>query len=553
MLDRAQHLVSVLAAAAIAGVAITLAFLAPTASAQTSVKAPPLEPNLGWINTDHPLALDKGLRGQIVVLDFWTYCCINCMQVLPELEKIEHRYADEPVIVVGVHSAKHDREGDPDAVRNAVLRYDIKHPVVVDDDFGIWRRYGVHAWPTMVIIDPEGNAVWARSGENKAETIAAVIDTLLKEHRDKGTLADGPIEWETESLGDIDGPLRFPGKVLAVPPEGEFDGRVFVSDGGNDRIIEAAWPDEDGSSRVIAVYGDGQRGAQDGPAKSARFNHPQGMTFDRASNTLYVADTRNHTIRAIDLKARTVRTIAGTGEQVYDRNAGGRGIKQGLASPWALALSPDRETLYIAMAGPHQLWAMDLDSTKLRVIAGTGREAITDGDAFAGALAQPSGLALAPDGRSLYFTDTEGSAVRVLDLETEQLRTIIGDPNGPAGGLFSFGDKDGAFPIARLQHAIGIALDAGGKDRAARLFIADTYNDKLKVVDPTARSVVTFALPPADGNEIDLEEPTGVSFAPETDRTPARLFLADTNNHRVLIINPADGSSRELMLVGEGL
>jgi sugar lactone lactonase YvrE len=307
---------------------------------------------------------------------------------------------------------------------------------------------------------------------------------------------------------------------------------------------------------VIDIYGDGTRGLINGKPSLARFHDPQGMAYDHENGLLYVADTKNHAVRVIDLGSRRVSSVAGTGSQGRDRRGGLPGLEQRLSSPWALALSPDKGTLYVAMAGTHQLWSVDLstEDRTTRNIAGSGAENVFDGPARQAALAQPSGFAFSSDGSRLYFTDTEGSAVRALNIAEDTVETIIGravvDPFSDSS-LFDFGDIDGTYPDARLQHAIGITLmptPAGD-----RLLIADTYNDKLKIVDPDAKSVVSWAGvkrdEPGGPGALRLLEPAGVSYTSNTDGA-GRLFVADTNHHRIVEVDPDTKAWREVVITG---
>lgn len=519
---------------------------------QPGPEAPALEPNKGWLNTDRPLELDDELRGHVVLLDFWTYCCINCMHVLPDLEYLEDKYADEPFIVVGVHSAKFETEGERRSIRNAMFRYGIDHPVVVDQNMSIWNRYGARAWPTFVLIDPRGNVVGSASGEGQRDLLDRAIERTLEQHRDMGTLAERKVEYIPDAAPRSPSGLHYPGKVLAVAPADGRPGRLLVADSSNDRVVAASWPDERGRSSVVTVFGSGRPGLRDGPASEARFHDPQGMAFDPETETVYVADTRNHAVRAIDLRSGEVSTIAGTGEQGNDRAGGNAALEQRLSSPWALTLAPDRSTLYVAMAGLHQLWSIDMTTPRrpAEAIAGSGRENVIDGPARRAALAQPSGLALSGDGRILYFADTEGSAIRALNLDDRTVRTIIGRAvDSPYDtSLFDFGDVDGTYPEARLQHAIGITRYP--TPEGERLLIADTYNDRLKLVDPASRRVTSWLGTPRDEPTPEgapqLEEPAGLHFQDGT------LFVADTNRHRVVMIDPATKDWREIAIEGLG-
>ncbi|HYB71889.1 MAG TPA: thioredoxin-like domain-containing protein [Candidatus Sulfotelmatobacter sp.] len=486
------------------------------------VRAPEFPSDLEWLNAGRPLAM-ADLRGKVVLLDFWTFCCINCMHVLPDLKALERKYPRE-LAVVGVHSAKFSNERDADQIRQAVLRYEIEHPVVNDHELRLWQAYGVQAWPTLVVVDPDGYVYGATSGEGHLQDLDETVALLADRARRDGRLNEAPLALRPEREGAGATALAFPGKVLAD----EATGRLFIADSNHNRIVIA-----DLEGQVQAVAGTGARGAADGPFDAATFHHPQGMALDGES--LYVADTENHLIRRLDLRARAVETVAGTGRQARRPAEAGQGRAVDLNSPWDLA-RVDRE-LYIAMAGAHQIWVMNLGTAGLRPFAGTGREELLDGSREMGALAQPSGLAT--DGRSLYVADSEISAIRQIELGARgALRTLVGLD------LFEFGDVDGAGSQVRLQHPLGVAL-AGG-----RLYVADTYNHKLKALDPEKGTCATLAGTGRPGfedgaaGEAGFWEPGGISAA------GGRLYVADTNNHAVRVVDPKTGEVTTLRLHG---
>ncbi|MBU0508126.1 redoxin domain-containing protein [bacterium] len=489
------------------------------------MRAPEFPKEFAWVNSDRRLSLRDDLAGNVVVLDFWTYCCINCMHVLPDLEYIEHKYAGQPVVVIGVHSAKFDNESDPRNIETACARYDIAHPVIVDEGHRIWSTYGVRAWPTLVVLDPEGRVVGTLSGEGNRHALDAIVYTLLEEGRENGTLAASPPSIRRSGRVTASSGLAFPGKVLAES-SGKF---VFISDSNHDRVIVA-----DPTGLVIAVAGSGRKGRSDGTFADAEFDNPQGLAYDSAENVLYVADTDNHLIRRLDLSTRLVETVAGTGEQVYDRAGGRVGRFQGLNSPWDLALIGD--TLYIAMAGSHQLWVLDTKTFAVRAWAGSGYEDIQDGDGQHAALAQPSGFAYAGDW--LYFADSEVSAVRKVNLKTREVMTLIGR------GLFDFGDRDGKLSRALLQHPLGVAVHGD------EILVADTYNHKIKRIHEAKGTVETIAgtgeslLASAREGELVLYEPGGISVAGDT------LYIADTNHDRVIRYNLLNNAWSEFALRG---
>ena len=488
--------------------------------------APSLDGGVEWFNTSAPIDL-RELRGKIVLLDFWTYCCINCMHVLPDLKFLERKYEKE-LVVIGVHAAKFDNEKDSENIRNAILRYEIEHPVVNDANGIIAQKFGFRAWPQLVLIDPEGQYVGYQTGEGIREPFDHVIGRMAAFHRGKGTLDETPVRFDLERNRAAATPLRYPGKVLADAAAG----RLFISDSNHNRIVISTL-----DGRLLDVIGSGAIGAEDGDYATASFDHPQGMAL--VGEALYVADTENHLLRAIDLQSRTVHTLAGTGKQAQNRSLGGPLLRTALNSPWDL-LHHDG-VLYIAMAGPHQLWKHELGSDTVELWAGTGREDIIDGPRDACALAQPSGFAT--DGTDLFFVDSEGSAVRRVPLSGDgDVTTIVGAHDLDRGrSLFEFGDIDGDAAKARLQHPIGLAWHDG------LLYVTDTYNHKIKRIDPAGRTSETWLGNGESGTSlspVQLFEPAGVTSAGNV------LYVADTNNHRILTVDIESRSANELVIDG---
>lgn len=487
-------------------------------------KAPELDGGIAWLNTAGPIKL-VDLKGKVVVLDFWTFCCINCIHTLPDLAKLEKKYEKE-LVVIGVHSAKFENEKNTDAIRKAVLRYQISHPVVNDAEMKIWSRYDVSSWPTLVVIDPEGNYLGTTSGEGQFDVLDRVIGRVITEHEKKGTLDRKPIRFDLARFREKgDSPLFFPGKVLADAGSN----RLFIADSTHHRVVITTL-----DGKKVVVVGTGEPGWKDGGFAQAQFDDPQGMALD--ADTLYVADRKNHTIRAIDLKIQSVRTVAGTGAQDREnRQHGGAASTTGLNSPWDL-LRIDR-ALYVAMAGHHQIWKLDLTSKQIRPFAGNGSENIKDGPLRGAELAQPSGLAF--DGKKLYVADSEASAIRSVDLALNgQVETVIGLPRR---GLFNFGDVDGVGDKVRLQHALGVAFHEG------LIYVADTYNSKIKVIDPAKRSCTTWLGTGHDEGWLAdplFNEPAGLSVAADV------MYVADTNAHRIRVIDMKTKAVRTLELVG---
>ena len=484
------------------------------------IHAPELKGGRGWLNTDKPLSL-SALKGKVVLLDFWTYGCINCMHIIPDLKRLEKKYPNE-LVVIGVHSAKFENEKDTENIRRIILRYEIEHPIVNDADFAIWKAYAVDAWPTRYLIDPAGYIIGRLSGEGGYPALDKAISDSIAEFRKRGELNEAPLKLvlERAKVGDL--PLAFPGKILA---DAKSD-RLCIADSDHNRIVIAKL---DGT--LIETIGTGVHGADDGSFDRATFFRPQGMALD--GETLYVADTENHLIRQIDLKARIVKTIAGTGQQSHEYGESGAARRIALNSPWDLQLVG--RTLYIAMAGPHQIWQLDLDKQQLSTFAGSGREARIDGALNGSAFAQPSGLAV--DGQTLYVSDAEANIIRAIDLRPNgRVRTLVG------GNLFDFGDRDGTGDDVRLQHPLGLAR---WNDK---LLIADTYNHKIKLLDPAGRSVKSFVglgkPGQADSAKPSFYEPGGLSVAGD------RLYVADTNNHAIRVVDLKTKETKTLPIKG---
>ncbi len=486
---------------------------------QKPVRAPELTGGKSWLNTDKPLTI-AGLRGKVVLLDFWTYGCINCIHIIPDLKKLEAKYPKN-LVVIGVHSAKFENEGETENIRNVILRYGVEHPVVNDSDFRIWNKYGVSAWPTRVLIDPNGFIAARYAGEGGFEEIDATIAAAVAESRPKGELDETPLRFALEraKVGDL--PLAFPGKVIADPASK----RLFIADSNHNRIVIT---DPDG--KLIETVGSGVAGAKDGNFSESEFNQPQGMAID--GDKLYVADRENHRIRRVDLAKKTVVTIAGTGIIDDFVNLGGEALKTALRSPWDVALVG--RNLYIAMAGSHQIWRMDLERNYVEPFAGNRIEARTDGLRRDSSFAQPSGIAT--DGRYLYVADSESNIIRRIDLKKETVETLVG------GDLFEFGDVDGSGDDVRLQHPLGIAVYDGD------ILIADTYNHRIKRLDPRGRSVGKFvgsgSPGQTDGRIASFYEPGGLAVA------DGKLFVADTNNHAIRVVDLKTKVTSTLKITG---
>lgn len=495
-----------------------------------------LPPDAEWLNS-RPLS-KKDLKGKFVLFDFWTYCCINCMHILPELKKLEEKYPNE-LVVIGVHSAKFEEERQTENIREAILRYEIAHPVINDADHHLWTLYEVDTWPTIMLVDPDGKILWRKEGEFKAEEVEAKLKPGINTHKRKGTLSLEPLKFELEAGKAEETPLRFPGKLLAD----EKSDRLFVADSNRNRIVVTSL-----DGKLQDVIGSGAIGRTDGDYKTATFDHPQGLVLHE--DTLYVADTENHLIRKVDLKQQNVVSIAGDGEQhpgakaIWSRGKP-KSIK--LSSPWDLWIHDD--DLLIAMAGAHQIWRMRLDESQIGPYAGNANEDIIDGPLLSdtpwkkgfASFAQPSGLT--SDGTLLYVADSEGSSIRAVSLtgRAKEVTTVVGTSHLPQARLFTFGDVDGPRPAVRLQHCLGVAYHNGV------IFVADTYNNKIKAVNAQTGATQTFAgtgQPGRSDMPAAFDEPGGLSIA------SGKLYVADTNNHAIRIVQLESGRVSTLTIDG---
>ncbi|MEW1633435.1 NHL domain-containing thioredoxin family protein [Streptomyces sp. NPDC093801] len=465
---------------------------APTpapAPRRARVRAPELIGKGGWLNTGGKELTLADLRGRITILDFWTFCCINCLHVLDELRELEEKHRDT-VVIVGVHSPKFVHEADHAAVVDAVERYEVHHPVLDDPELATWKQYAVRAWPTLVVIDPEGYVVAQHAGEGHAHAIARLVEELEAEHGAKGTLrrGDGPYVAPEPVATD----LRFPGKAVVLP-----SGNLLVSDSTRHQLVELA---ADGET-VVRRIGSGERGL--GPDA---FSEPQGLAL-LPDGRVVVADTVNHALRVFDPATGAVETVAGTGRQWWQGSpTSGPALEVDLSSPWDVAWWQGR--VWIAMAGVHQLWTWDPEAGTVAVAAGTTNEGLVDGPAAEAWFAQPSGLAAAGD--RLWIADSETSALRYAEAVEDGyvIRSAVGT------GLFDFGHRDGDAAQALLQHPLGVTALPDGS-----VAVCDTYNHALRRYDPATGQVTTLAT--------DLREPSDAVLAGED------IVVVESARHRL--------------------
>jgi thiol-disulfide isomerase/thioredoxin len=506
-----------------------------------------------WLNTGGKSLDLEALRGKIVLLDFWTFCCINCLHVLDELRPLEAKYSDV-LVTVGVHSPKFEHEADPVALAAAVERYEIHHPVLDDPELDTWKAYTARAWPTLVVIDPEGYIVAHLSGEGHADGLAVLIPELIAEHEAKGTLHRGSGPYVAPEA--TSGTLRFPGKALflpagrgtsetGTPDAGTSDaGTWLVTDTGHHRLVELGTDFQ----TVLRTYGSGTKGYADGPAAdtdsvepTARFNEPQGLVLlpedvaAKAGYDVVIADSVNHRLRGLSLSNGTATTIVGNGVQrlletgparVDEDAAGftgqlsGHPLEVSLSSPWDVVWSTKLKAVVVAMAGTHQIFSFDPLTGAVAIVAGNGLEGLLDGKAHEAWFAQPSGLAEDADG-NIWVADSETSALRKLaiaDDGTVIVETAVGK------GLFDFGFRDGEAAEARLQHPLGVTVLPDGS-----VAIADTYNGAVRRYDPAADKVSTLARGLSEPSDVIVDHTQAAGSEP-------LLVVVEANKHQLVYV-----------------
>ncbi|XP_075071737.1 NHL repeat-containing protein 2 [Mixophyes fleayi] len=517
---------------------LVLEYLGKVNARAAELRVPEFSPGLEWLNTEGSISLHGDLRGKVAVLDFFTYCCINCMHILPDLHALEQQHQDtDGLVIIGVHSAKFPNERVLDNIKSAVLRYNISHPVVNDADAALWQELQVSCWPTLVLVGPQGNLLFSLVGEGHRENLFLFTSTALKffKGRDEIRSERIPLRLYRDSLPKS--PLLFPGKV-AVDVSGD---RLVIADTGHHRILVVT---KDG--RVLYTVGGPDSGRKDGSFSECSFNCPQGVAIE--GSKIYVADTENHLIRKIDLDTLKVSSVAGTGHQGFDKEGGAPGDQQPISSPWDVIYG-DSGVLWVAMAGTHQIWALLLEEGALPKgsalpkgtcirFAGSGNEENRNNSyPHKAGFAQPSGLTLctADPWNSLFVADSESSSIRSVSLKDGAVKHVVGGERDPMN-LFSFGDVDGTGINCKLQHPLGVSWDR----QRNLLYVADSYNHKIKVVDPKTKSCITLAGTGEAGNV------TGLSFMQASFNEPGGLcvgggghllYVADTNNHHIKVLD----------------
>ncbi len=473
------------------------------------------QPGLTWFNVPKPLSIGE-VFGRLVILDFWTFSCINCLHILPSMRRIEKAFKDD-VVILGIHSPNFPYERDPANVAKAIVRYQIEHPVVHDPEFKLWDAYGVKVWPTLILVSPDGQIFARQAGEPDGDKLLEVVGNAARKFKAQGKLRPAATELtKPEKQNSV---LLFPGKMKRL----SYKGNQYwvVADTGHHQVV--IFNDQ---GQQVQRIGRGAQSNLDGEYNRCAFDNPHGIAC--GEDVIYVSDLGSHLIRKIDLKTQTTSTIAGINRRGLTLTKESQGTDVGLASVFDMELVDDQ--LYFANSGTHQIGVIDVKTNMLKPLAGGGAKDILDGAARAAKLAQPSGLSVSADKKRLYFADSDNSAIRYLDLtDLSTVKTVVGR------GMAESGRRNGGFASARFQHPMGISIC---KDF---LIAADSFNATLRKLDLTKQTVENYAEDFACLDEAPkpLLDPEGITWDGGD-----RLFVVDSNNHRILVYDLANKTWR---------
>jgi sugar lactone lactonase YvrE len=470
------------------------------ATAQPASLLRELPQSLEWLNVDQPPSL-SALRGRACVLAFVNAGSTWSLRVLQQLAQQQARHGGR-LQVLAIDVPRFDHERDSRQVAQRFASHDFGFPVAHDRDWAAWQHFGIEAWPTLLLVDPDGELRARFVGDGHGRTLELRINELLADADASAT----PLPLRAQVEPSM--PLRFPGGLALG---GKY---LYVADSGHHRVLEC-----DQAGRVLRQFGTGRAGFLDGAAETASFNRPLRLSAHHGS--LYVADGGNHAIRRIDLRRGDVVTLIGSGQPgapVEGTVAEPRTVS--LDHPCAMALTDD--TLLIACSGDNRIWEYDLGSRDLQLAAGSGELAVTDGVGEEAAFAEP--VALAAVRQLLYVCDGAGSAIRSLNVRTRQVTTLLGRDG------WHHGHADGTRTEALLQHPQAIALDPD----APLLWIADSGNNALRTLRLGGGQLETCKL------SQPLHGPAGLAVADGV------IWIADTLSHAVLRLDIRSGDLRHV-------
>lgn len=458
-----------------------------------------------WVNRPEGVRLAE-LRGHIVLLLFWNATSASSANVLRDLRLLENRFPSA-LVALCVHTPRYTAQQSDAAVAQAAQRNRVRALVANDAEWLLWKQCGIGAWPTVLLLDTDGGVAARVTGEGHLQELEDAIVELRTGAPPAVPPAAYAAAWP--QVGPA-GPLAFPAHALATA------NRLYVSDTGHHRVLECG---HDG--RVLRQFGSGTPGNWDGQLAACGFRLPHGLAL--AGNALYVADTGNHCVRRIRLDEGDVDTVLGTGRAAYAPvEQQGAGVKASINSPQAVVV--EAGTLYVAATGQHQILRGDLERRRVETLAGDARSDVRDGIGGMSSLAQPAALALLPG--QLLVADVGGNAIRRVRLADLAVTTLVGtSPWEP-------GCRDGTGHAARLAFPCG--LTSAGE----RVYVADTMNDRVCMLDPYSCELITLAI------DVPLHEPQGLSFA------AGSLWVAARNDHAVVRVDPSNGHAERVEIEG---
>ena len=396
-----------------------------------NVRAVPLD-NANWVQ-GKPILISSDMKKPLL-LDFWTFGCMNCLNIIPDLKLLENMFGDD-LDIVSIHTPKFEKEQNIKSLKKSLDFLDISHSVIADNDACLWDAYAVKAWPTWILVDPSGYVALHEQGEGHlqkfAQAIQSFIDVPAKEEPFVSTKKDMSV-------------IEVSKDWMTIGCQSELD--IYTGD-----------------KKVKTVKG---------------FSMISGLLI--VDDTVFVADRYRGEVSIIDLNSYAQKILV-----------------KGLRAPYGLEFI--HSNLFISLAGSHKITVVNLDTLQTQEIAGNGFEGLRDGVGDQVLLAQPQALAFDED--RLWFLDTETSSLRYM--LGREVFTEFGE------GLFSFGDDNKKL---LLQHPQDMTLGRYGDGcGVGRLFIADTYNDKIKVYDPEDKSMQTLVE--------DIEMPISIS------KSGCRLYI----------------------------
>lgn len=459
--------------------------------------APEFPSTLAWLNLAEPLRLSQ-LRGRVCALGFVNVGSAWSLQCLRDLAQLQLRHGDR-LQALAVHVPRFDHERDARCIAGNLHRHGIELPLAHDPDWVLWQYYGIDAWPTVVLIDGEGRIRERIVGDGPIRELDARALALCDAQPHPENAATLRLRHDNEPLL----PLRFP---VGLAVDAKY---LYVVDSGHQRVLEC-----DHAGRVLRQFGSGDTGFIDGPAELAAFCRPHALCLQRGQ--LYVVDGGNHAVRRIDLRSGEVATLCGAGRP-------GAPVPGKVDDPRAVTFDQPSaatmvdDSLLIACRGDNRIWRYDLGKDRLDLLAGSGELAVRDGSGDGAAFAEPVGLAVVQ--QRVYVCDRAGSAIRSVAMRNREVATLVGS------GGWSFGAADGARSEASLQAPLAIALDPD----APLLWIADAGNNLLRMLRLGGGELSTCQL------SQPLHAPGGLAVGADA------VWLADTNAHAVLRVDPASG------------